>query len=515
MNKFLDFVLLFLSQFSGGPSAPENNLVRFGLATIFWGGLFAFAWSRRRNEGRPREQLLIYGFALGLFRELLMLGHASLRLLFPDNYQFACMIMEPIEHAMMLAMVVVISGSFLGYILDDTLLAKRFLRIGLALAAIEYLVTLIWWPNQVGVSRDFRFHQSWSAWLIHLIACIVIVVAIAILVQKRGWLRNVIILALSSFLVSEFLVLINLTLDSRYKNILCPVANTFYIWAIPLFGYVYFRELSIEKREAENALQAHRQHLEEMVAARTSELMRANKKLRRAAVVEERQRMASEMHDGLAQTLTYLLMKTDKAVEVMQDGRSDQLVTLLSHMHQAIDQASVDVRRVIASLAEAPQPNQSLQDLLCNIINQVKEDDGLLIRLEDHTDAPIFLNSAEREQVSRIVHEALLNAVHHAQAREIVVQLEAKSSTRQIVVVDNGRGFDPDDNSARRKDHFGLNIMRARAAQLDGRFSIQSTPGLGTRVTLSWSPVGDLKHGNHQKQVAQPDSQPVIQLSTG
>ena len=511
MNNFLDFILLFLSQFSGGPSAPENNLVRFGLAAIFWGVLLAFAWSRRRHDGHPREKLLIYGFALGFCRELLMLSHASMRILYPDYYQIACIIMEPIEHAMILAMVVVISGSFLRYILDNALLAKRFLRIGLTLAAVEYLVTVVWWPSQLDFNTDFRFHQSWSAWLMHLIACIVIVIAIVILVQKRGWLRNVIVLALSSFLVSEFLVLINLTLQSRFKTVLCPVSNTFYIWAIPLFGYVYYRELSIEKRQTEEALHAHRDHLEEMVAARTSELMQANKKLKQVAVIEERQRIASDMHDGLAQTLTYLHMKMEEAAEFVQNGRSDQLVIELSNMQQTIDQASVDVRQVITSLTEPPHQRRSLQNLLNDMVNRAKEESGLSIQLRTQLVKPIFLIPAQREQVSRIISEALLNAVRHAQASEIYVQVKAKADTMEIIVVDNGRSFDPNGKTAIKKDHFGLNIMRARAAHLNGQLFIQSNPGMGTQVSLSWCPVIESRR---EKRPFDPDYQAEIQLST-
>ncbi len=495
MNNLLDFVLLFLSQFSGGPSAPENNLVRFGLAAIFWGVLLAFAWSRPRSDVRLREQWLIYGFALGFCRELLMLIHASMRLLYPDNYQIACIIIEPIEHALLLAMVVVISGSFLRYILDDAHLAKRFLYAGLFVAVAEYLVTLLWWPRQLNLSSDFRFHQSWSAWLIHLIACVVITVAIAIMVQKRGWLRNVVVLALSSFLVSEFLVLVNLTLQSRYKSVLCPVSNTFYIWAIPLFGYVYFRELSIEKQQAEAALRLHQARLEEMVAARTSELIAANEKLKQTAVLEERQRIASDMHDGLAQTLTYLLIKTDEAVAIVRNNRSDQLVPILGNMQQTIDRATVDVRRVIASLSEAPQTRRSLQDLLTDLVERAAAEGSPTIQLQSDLHTPVYLIPAQREQITRIVSEALLNAVRHAQASEIRVQVATKADTLEVTVADDGCGFNPNDVTNAKSDRFGLNIMHARAAHLNGRLQIDSQPGTGTRVLLCWCPIFESQRG--------------------
>ncbi len=511
MNNLLDFILLFLSQFSGGPSAPENNLVRFGLAAIFWGVLLAFAWSQRRNDGRSREQWLIYGFALGFGRELIMLGHASMRLISPNNYQFFCVIVEPIEHALMLAMVVVICGSFLRYILDDALLAKRFLRIGLVVAATEYLITLLWWPGELNLNSDYHFHQSWSAWLIHLIACLVITSAIVILVQRRGWLRNVIVLALTSFLVSEALVLVNLTLQSRFNYVLCPVANTFYIWAIPLFGYVYFRELRIEKQQAEAALRAHWAQLEDMVAARTSELMAANKKLKQTAVLEERQRIASDMHDGLAQTLTYLLMKTNEATDIVSNGRIDQLCNVLNHMQQAIDQATVDVRQAIASLSGALQTRRSLQHLLNDLVDRATEEGSTPVRLKSDLHTPIYLIPAQQEQVSRILSEALLNAVRHAQASEICVQAVANIDVLEVTVNDNGCGFDPNGIPDAQNDHFGLNIMRARAAHLDGRLQIQSQPGAGTNICLTWHPIFELQQ---RKRPYDPDPQSTVQLSS-
>jgi len=95
MGKFLDFWLMFLTQIAGGPGPAENNLARFALAAIFWAVLLAFAGSGQRHGGRPRERLLVWGFGLAL------------------------------------ASVVMIAGSFLRYILDDELLARRYIQTGL------------------------------------------------------------------------------------------------------------------------------------------------------------------------------------------------------------------------------------------------------------------------------------------------------------------------------------------------------------------------------------------------
>jgi hypothetical protein len=95
MDKFLGFWLMFLTQIAGGPGPAENNLVRFALPAIFWAVLLAFAWSGQRGERLPRERLLVWGFGLAL------------------------------------ASVVMIAGSFLRYILDDKLLARRHIQTGL------------------------------------------------------------------------------------------------------------------------------------------------------------------------------------------------------------------------------------------------------------------------------------------------------------------------------------------------------------------------------------------------
>ena len=84
-----------------------------------------------------------------------------------------------------------------------------------------------------------------------------------------------------------------------------------------------------------------------------------------------------------------------------------------------------------------------------------------------------------------MVGEALLNARRHARAGKIWVRVERSDGEASVMVEDDGPGFDP---AALREgsQHFGLSIMRARAARLDGRLVVDSRPGQGTRVTLTW-----------------------------
>jgi signal transduction histidine kinase len=210
-----------------------------------------------------------------------------------------------------------------------------------------------------------------------------------------------------------------------------------------------------------------------------------HKQLEWAAALEERQRIAAEMHDGLAQTLSYLGLKTDQAAQLLKRQQIQQVPDELAQMQDAIGRATHDVRRSIASLQQSPRPRQSLQEALGQAVNEFTENGGPPTDLCGRLPEPLYLPSGDLEQVMRVVQEALLNAQRHAQAQKITVLLEQQKGRIEVEVADDGQGFDPEDPS-QDGDHFGLSIMRARAARLGGEIGVDSQPGRGTRVTLRW-----------------------------
>ncbi len=106
-----------------------------------------------------------------------------------------------------------------------------------------------------------------------------IALAIVILVRKRGWLRNIVILALAMLFLSELLVVINFVTGHELSRILCPVGNMVHLLAIPLFSLVYYREQADEKKQADRALDEYREHLEDLVTSRTKEVTLRNAEL--------------------------------------------------------------------------------------------------------------------------------------------------------------------------------------------------------------------------------------------
>ena len=131
MEGFVEYILLLLSQFAGGPGCIENNLMRFGLPAIMWAVLLVVAWSRQRESERPREKWLVWGFGLALARELFMFSFVSLQIMGVIERQAAYFISAPLEQVLAMAAIVMIAGSFLRYILDDAPLARRYMQIGL------------------------------------------------------------------------------------------------------------------------------------------------------------------------------------------------------------------------------------------------------------------------------------------------------------------------------------------------------------------------------------------------
>jgi two-component system nitrate/nitrite sensor histidine kinase NarX len=209
----------------------------------------------------------------------------------------------------------------------------------------------------------------------------------------------------------------------------------------------------------------------------------------RVAMLEERQRIAAEMHDGLAQVLDYLKLKTEHLAAQVDEGRRNEALAELDLIRQAIVQAGHEVRRAITRLHERAPTNRSLQDRLREAVDSMIGNGGPSIELIMGNAPPLYPVESEVEQVLRVVQEALQNAHRHAGARQLVVRLAPSDSELHVTVEDDGRGFDPDARPSDNLGHFGLSIMRARANRLGGQLAVQTALGKGTRVSLTWPTV--------------------------
>ena len=207
----------------------------------------------------------------------------------------------------------------------------------------------------------------------------------------------------------------------------------------------------------------------------------------RLAILEERQRIAADMHDGLAQTLSYAQLSVDLASNQIEDGQEDMAIETLRSVERGLGQAVDEIRRAIASLQEDFPLHFTLQEQLAEVVEEFNRDQVALVEWKSEIKAPLVLDRQEAEQVLRVVGEALLNAKRHAKAQHIQMILDQHEGEIRVIIQDNGVGFEPDTRPAEDgRKHFGISIMQARAARLRGQVEVKSAPGQGTQVILSW-----------------------------
>jgi two-component system NarL family sensor kinase len=198
--------------------------------------------------------------------------------------------------------------------------------------------------------------------------------------------------------------------------------------------------------------------------------------------VEERNRLAREIHDTLAQGLTAITLHLESAEALLDSGADPQRVR--ATLARALDLARAnleDARRSVVDLRGAALDGRTLAQALRALIAEYTTAEGPRIRCTI-AGGTIPLPPRLEAGVFRIAQEALANALHHAAARRISVRLAVTPAEVRLSVRDDGAGFDP---AALPAGHFGLVGMRERAKLLGGTLDLASAPGRGTRVTVT------------------------------
>lgn len=207
-----------------------------------------------------------------------------------------------------------------------------------------------------------------------------------------------------------------------------------------------------------------------MLVAAAREIDVYHRRLAELAVLEERRRMARDLHDGLAQELAFIASQCRSTAPV----RVDQLAS-------AAERALDDSRAVITALS-CPS-DEPLESALARTAAEVAERFGAHAPLDLQLEPAARVPPAVRDGLVRIVREAMTNAVRHGAAREVAVSLSAVGGVT-LQVVDDGCGFDAELPPSRPGGGFGLISMRERAEALGGAFAIVSAPGAGTKIEV-------------------------------
>lgn len=197
------------------------------------------------------------------------------------------------------------------------------------------------------------------------------------------------------------------------------------------------------------------------------------------AVLQERNRLAREIHDGLAQHLASLKMR----VAWLQRSEAVVRVDELRSMEGVLETALIEARHAIGTLRMVPHGSSTVE-----AIARYAEEFGQVSDLEvsmKSDDGNIEVGPKTRVELFRVVQEALNNVRKHAQASRVSIDVRSDAQGIKIIVVDDGTGFDLGQNEP---GHFGLEIMRERAESVGGRLTVSSTVGRGTEVSV-WMPV--------------------------
>jgi signal transduction histidine kinase len=199
----------------------------------------------------------------------------------------------------------------------------------------------------------------------------------------------------------------------------------------------------------------------------------AHRKLEEQATVEERRRIARELHDGLAHELAFIASKTRGAAAAAAappDARA---------LAGAADRALDEARRAITVLSGS-QP-QSLDDAISQTVEDLGSRLGVAWDLQLADDVEV--SGEVRENLLRIVREAITNAASHGASEHVRVSLERDGQLR-LVIEDDGCGFDTERGDA--AGGFGLQSMQERAASVGAVLSVDSVPERGTRVAVAF-----------------------------
>jgi signal transduction histidine kinase len=193
----------------------------------------------------------------------------------------------------------------------------------------------------------------------------------------------------------------------------------------------------------------------------------------RAAAATERLRIARDLHDGPAQELAFVAMQSRFLADRSGDPELEELAA-------AASRALAESKQAIYALASVHDETGSLDDAVCDAAQNIAARSGATVSVD--FDAPVQAPTKTREELVRIVREAVWNGIRHGDATSFAIEL-SDANGLHLRIADNGAGFDP--GTVAGQVGLGLESMRERATALGGDLDIRSLPGGGTEVEVS------------------------------
>jgi signal transduction histidine kinase len=233
--------------------------------------------------------------------------------------------------------------------------------------------------------------------------------------------------------------------------------------------------------KANKSEQKSRDLLTELKTAH-SKLMIYASQAKELAIIEERNRLARELHDSVTQTIFSMTLTADSA-RILLEKDPIKVAPLLDRLHKLAQGALAEMRTLIAQLRPKTAIEGGLIKALNKHLEERKTQDDLEVELKVEPGEEIELSETMVENLYRITQEALNNISKHSQTNSAIITLKLKSDSLLLLIEDQGVGFDlekvPPDES-----HLGLIGMRERVNNIDATFTIESKPGHGTKIKV-------------------------------
>jgi two-component system nitrate/nitrite sensor histidine kinase NarX len=237
-------------------------------------------------------------------------------------------------------------------------------------------------------------------------------------------------------------------------------------------------------RHADQEMPQRHLALIHVLAGQAALLIQNERLMRRVeyqAVVDERTRLAREIHDGIAQTLAFLKIQTAQMQNYFKQGQSEKLDQTLQSNYRTLNDAYLDARQAIDNLRRAPDVH--LREWLIQTALDFQRSSGLDVdvsQLDLNCDIDLPLNV--QVQLIRMVQESLNNVRKHAQASQVWISGTSGGNDLKVEVRDDGVGFDSD--HVAESSRYGLRGIRERADTIGAEFQIVSRPGQGTTIQI-------------------------------
>jgi signal transduction histidine kinase len=273
-----------------------------------------------------------------------------------------------------------------------------------------------------------------------------------------------------------------------FRTLLVSRAGIALLSAVGLLAlFMYLRQtraLEMQQHEQQRLLQVERDRLEEEVAQRTAQLTELAQHLQTARE-DERHRLARNLHDDLGSLLTSA--KLDAArIRSRLAGSAPDSVELLTHLVGTLNSSIALGRRIIEDLRPSALGNLGLVATLEILVREFAEQTGVPVHCELE---PVQLRPAAELIVYRLVQEAITNITKYARASQVWLSLASRDGRVQVVVRDDGVGFDTGDKPT---SAYGLVGMRFRVEAVGGTLTLQSARGRGTQIRATlplWAPA--------------------------